>query len=273
MSWLDTINNIEDLPTGQLEPGRIIWLHGVNKGGAKTPGVFYAKASEFSDPPPAPWSADDRFVTETNPEHGYSAAQLRVAVIGWRQQWFKSGGDGQPTVYLQGYEAGAKKNVEVLCLVEGLDDPMVISVSGMNKAKPILDLIRSYEDGLLKQASRIARKALPRWTFWLPIRNKEKDGKTQYIDATDSAGKSYGSVVTPPALYLPDDAMESCFVGETILYRGAETHAMYREWFGIKRTGAIEGEALPALPAPKNAPQPLTDAEMGHGVIEEDLPF
>ena len=264
MSWLDTINTIEDLPTGELEPGRIIWLHGVNKGGAKTPGVFYAKASEFTAAPGAPWAEDNRYADGDNPEHGYSAAELRVAVIGWRQQWFKPGGEGAPTVYLLGYEPGAKKNVGILCMVEGLDDPMVISASGMNKAKPLLDLIRSYEDGLLKQASRIAKRALPRWTFWLPIRNQEKDGKTQYIDATDSAGKSYGSVVTPPALFLPADAMESCFVGADILQRGVEIHAMYKSWFGQKRLAPqiVEGEVLPALPAPKNVPQPVGDDEL-----------
>lgn len=270
MTWLETINSIEDLPSGQLEPGRIIWLHGVKQ--AKTPGVFYAKASEFADTPTAPWQADNRF----DEEAGYSTAELRLAVIGWRQQWFKPGTDGSAPTYLTQYEAGAKKNVEVLCLVEGMDDPMVLSVSGMNKAKPILDLIRSYEDGLLKQASRIARKALPRWTFWLTVRNREKDGKTSYIDATDSSGKSYGSVVTPPALYLPDDAMETCFVGEEVLRRGAEMHAMYREWFGAKRlpAGVIEGEIVerPALPAPKNVPQPVSAEELGQ-VPDEALPF
>lgn len=268
MTWLDTINRIEDLPTGQLEPGRIIWLHGHKQ--SKTPGVFYAKASEFADPPPAPWQTDTRFDNEV----GFSTPALRLAVIGWRQQWFKAGSEGQPPIYLTGYEQGAKKNVEVLCLVEDLPDPMVLSVSGMNKAKPILDLIRSYEDGLLKQANRIARKALPRWTFWLPIRNKERDGKTEYIDAKNGAGQSFGSVVTPPALYLPDDAMESCFVGEETLRRGAEVNAMYREWFGTKRLpdNVIEGEVVerPALPVPKNVPQPVTEAEL---IPDKDLPF
>ena len=92
----------------------------------------------------------------------------------------------------------------------------------------------------------------------------EKDGKTQYIDATDSAGKSYGSVVTPPALFLPADAMESCFVGADILQRGVEIHAMYKSWFGQKRLAPqiVEGEVLPALPAPKNVPQPVGDDEL-----------
>lgn len=268
MTWLDTINQIEDLPTEQLEPGRIIWLHGTKQ--AKTPGVFYARASEFADPPAAPWQADTRFDDEV----GFSAPSLRLAVIGWRQQWFIPGADGQPPTYLTTYEAGAKKNVEVLCLVEGLSDPMVLSVSGMNKAKPILDLIRSYEEGLLKQASRIARKALPRWTFWLPIRNKERDGKTEYIDAKDGSGKSYGSVVTPPALYLPDDAMESCFVGEDILRQGAEVRAQYSAWFAVKRlpAGVIEAEVVerPALPPGRNVPQPISEAEL---LPDSALPF
>jgi hypothetical protein len=259
MTWLDTVNTIEDLPTSQLEPGRFIWLHGVKQ--ARTSGVFYAKESEFSTEPPAPWGLDNRF----DNERGYSASELRIAIIGTRTQWFVPGVDGKAPTYLGHYEAGAKKHLEVLCLVDGLDDPMVFSASGMNKAKPMQDIIKAYNDGLLKQASRIAKRGLPPWSFWLPIKNKvTAEGKTAYIEAADSAGKTYGSVVTPPALYLPGDAMETLFVGADALRRGADVRDTYASWFEARRLPpqVLEGEVLPALPAPRNTPQEIGADEL-----------
>lgn len=266
MTWLETINTIEDLPTGQLTPGVFYWLHGTKQ--AKLPGCFYVKASEIGDPPSDPWKTDTRFDDEV----GFSAPELRIAVIAWRSQWYTQEEQKKPKVWLAHYEPGARKHTDFLCFAEGIEAPMMLSADGMNKEKPLSDLLKSYRSGLLTQASRIARKALPLWTFWLPIRNKlTADGKTHYIEATDSSGKSYGSVVTPPTLYLPEDAMESCFVGEDILRKGAEVAREYANWVDSKRLAPdiIEGEVLPALPAPKNVPQPLELAD----VPDSSLPF
>ncbi|MFK5283768.1 hypothetical protein ACI3PL_29750, partial [Lacticaseibacillus paracasei] len=80
----------------------------------------------------------------------------------------------------------------------------ILSADGANKEKPLSDIVKSYRDGLLKQASRVAKRGLPLWTFWLPIANRRTaDGKPAYTEATDASGKSYGSIVTPPTLYLP----------------------------------------------------------------------
>lgn len=267
MSFLSTINEIEDLPTGELTPGVIWWLHGAKAGATKVPGVFYAKATEFADAPPAPWAADARFDDET----GYSTPMLRLAIIGWRQQWFlqdKNDPKAMPR-YIPDYQQGASKHVEILAMLDGLEDPFIVSVKGAHKTKPMLDIIRTYENGLLKQASRIAKRALPRWTFYLPIKNKlNNKGETDYIEAQDGDGKSYGSVVTPPALYLPDDAMESCFVGEAVLRRGADIHTQYTTWFRQKRLpqNVIEAEYriddVPALPPPRNQPVEISEGDL-----------
>ena len=76
MTWLETITTMaDDLPTGDLTPGVIWWLHGAKAGKSKEPGVFYGKASEFGDTPPAPWTEDNRF----DGEKGYSTPTLRLA--------------------------------------------------------------------------------------------------------------------------------------------------------------------------------------------------
>lgn len=269
MSFLDTINTIDDLPGGELAPGVIWWLHGAKAGQTKAPGVFYAKATEFGDAPPAPWESDNRF----DGEAGYSTPTLRIAAIGWRAQWFTQDKDDPKSLprYITDYQPGANKHVEILCMVDGIDEPMIISVKGFHKTKAMLDAIRTYENGLLKQAGRLAKRALPRWTFWLPIQNKlNAKGETDYIEAQDGAGKAYGSVVTPPALYLPDDAMDSCFVGEVVMRRGADIRAQYERWFNQKRLPPqitegvyqIEDTTPRQLEAPRNVPQPITEGDL-----------
>lgn len=271
--FIDEVDGIDDIPGSRdLEPGRIHWMHGNRQG--KTSGVFYVKSVELSASPGEPWEVDDdRF----EGEQGYCAAALKIAIIGSRAQWFLPGKerDDSPTWILD-YQEGAKKLTEYLCFVEGLDDVMVLAVSGKYKAGPFHDIVQAYRFGLLKQASRIAKRQLPLWSFWLPIANQRTaDGKVQYIDAQDGEGKSFGSSVTPPALYLPKDALDNCWAGMDMIRRGAAVWNDMAEWIKTKRMppNTVEGEVVLSLPAPqarpalppgRNVPQPISD---------EDLPF
>lgn len=277
----DYLQIADDIPAGDnvLEPGRINWFHGTNKSGAKTPGVFYARATAFSTPPAEPWVRDDRF----EDEEGYHAERLHLAVLGDRSQWFLADPNDpkRPPQWLSTYQEGAKKQTEYLVLVHGLEDPMVLSVSGKWKAGPILDIVSVYKRGLLTQASRRAKRNVPLWAFWLPIGTQLKDGKTHYIDAQDGNGKTYGSVVTPPAAFWPADPMNELYVGEEVLRQGAAVREQYADWFKARRlpAGVVEGEviapaylALPspethsvrALPSGRNVPQPIdVDDESG----------
>jgi hypothetical protein len=276
-AWIDDAGLLDAIPgSGELEPGRIQWDHGNNKG--RTPGVWYAKSDQLSETPGAPWVEDnDRFENET----GYSTDRLKIAFIGWRAQW-QIPGDRKakkPPVWILDYDREvkaqglkAKKITEFLVMVEGIADPMVISVSGMYKAQVVLDLIKDYERGLLKQASRIFKRQLPRWAFWLPIGNPTKDGKTVYTSAKDAQGDDHGSYVTPPTLYLPADPVRALAVPSSVLVRGAEIRKDFDAWFKAKRTNrdtveteyTVEDDEPPALPAPAghNIPSALTDEEM-----------
>jgi hypothetical protein len=266
-SFADQIADIEDLPIDALEPGRMSWLHGVKQ--AKMPGVFYIKAANLSETPGAPWADDnERF----EGEDGYSTPKLQIAIIGFRSQWFVPDEDRTkpPKEWLLGYQEGigAKKITEYLCLVEGINDPIVLSMSGKNKGQPMWDIFKAYQNGLLKQGSRIAKRQLPVWSFWLPIANKRTpEGKTFYEDAKDGAGNTYGSVVTPPALYLPDNPLDTLYVGADIIRLGASIHNDFSEWFKVKRLpqGTVEGQvtvsATKALPPARNVPQPLKASE------------
>ena len=259
---------IGDIPGSRdLEPGRINWLHGVKQG--KMPGIFYVKDTEVTDVPGAPWEFDDSRFDE---EKGYSAATLRIAFLGSRSQWFIPGEKkGDLTTWLPDYQAGAKKLTEHLVFAEGIPDVMVLSVSGMHKSKPITELLRSYWNGLLRQASRKVKRQLPPWSFWLPIANKRQDGKTHYIEAEDADGQSYGSVVTPPALYLPEDALNECWAGMDFIRMASEVRQQYVLWFEYKRETRSRDEPRAALPAPapqlalppgRNVPQPIDEADL-----------
>lgn len=282
-SWLDELP--EHIPGSEaLEPGRIIWLHGVSAGKVSSPGVWYAKASELPETPPPPWVMDDRFEDEI----GYSAEQLRIAVVGWRSQWHIPGDKktGRRTVWITDYDREVKgredelkaqslkvsKLTEILILVEGINDPMVLSVSGMYKAQPIIEAIKDYDYNLRKAGSRLVGRTVPRWAYWLPIGNPTRDGKTVYLKATDRAGTEYGSIVTPPKVTYPDGAVRSLAVPLAVLARGEQLRQEYGGWFKAKRHNrdrdAIEAEfeveEFPALPAPagKNVPQLLTDDDI-----------
>lgn len=208
---------------------------------------------------------------------GFSAPDLRLAFIGSRSQWFIPNEDRtKPPHWVVDYErevreAGltAKKQVEYLVLVEGVTDPMVLSVSGKHKAQPFADALGAYRNGLLKQASRIAKRQLPLWAFWLPFAGKTTEqGKPLYLEATDGDGKGYGSIVTPPALQLPANAMDALFVGPQVLRAGAEVAHDYAAWFKTQRgnNAVIEAEyevvETRMLPAGRNQPQPLTDDDV-----------
>lgn len=246
-----------------LEPGRIAWLHGAKAGGAKTPGVFYAKDTAFTEPPAAPWVVDDRYADQG--ETGYSTPELLIAVIGWRDQWFIPGKEkGDLPTWLPTFERGAKKLTEYLIHIQGIDEPMVLSVSGLYKAGPIADLISNYKRGALTQAMRQSKKNLPLWSFWLPIANKrDASGKTVYIEAQDANGKTFGSVVTPPALIGQPVARSV-----TEIMDDARIWAEHQEWLRYKRTpqGVAEAEyvieAPRQLPAGRNVPQPIEADEV-----------
>lgn len=255
-NFLDTINAIEDMPeSGDLPLGSITWMHG-NKAG-KTPGAFFGKATEFSGTPGAPWATDDRF----DDDPGYSAPVLKLAFIAWRSQWYTQEESG-PKVWLSDYAQGARKQVEYIVFAEGCDDPLILILPKFTKAKPIQDIVKEYRDGLLKQASRLAKRALPLWVFWVPIQGKQKDGKAVYDEVTRT-NVGTGAYVTYPMPVWGANPMETLFVGEELLRKGADVARTYGRWAEQKRlpAGIVEAEVLQITDG-RNVPQPITEDDL-----------
>lgn len=262
---LDVIG--DDLPDiGGIGLGTFYWLHGTNKGGAKAPGAFYVKDTEVADVPASPWQNDARF--EDEGEVGFSATELKIAPIVWRSQWYMPSEDRQgPKNWLVGYEDGASKQLDLICLVEGIADPMVLSASGANKSGAFLDILSQYRRGLLHRATLKAKRGVPPWAYWLPIANKRTaDGKTIFDPVKDRSGKDTGAVVTPPALYLPADAIDRLVLSEDDFRRGIEAYRQYSEWAKERRLPPqiAEGYVVnaPQLPPGRNTPQPIEVDEL-----------
>lgn len=263
----------DDLPGVQTEPGRLQWQHGEIAAGGKikTPGVFFGRDTAFGNPPPPPWETDDRFAQTSG--SGFSAAILRMAFIGERSQWFIPGEtDDDPVVWLPNGTMApegtkVKKNIEYLVLIDGLDEPMVLSVSGYYKSKPIENILYDYtKRGALAQLIRAKKRMFPRWSHWLTIGGRTDDKGQPIIEkATDATGKEYNSPVTPPALLAAPE-----LVSKATFEQAIDTWNFYSSvgWFkaqrlprGVTDAPAFTVSSVPALPAGRNVPQPVDEVE------------
>lgn len=255
-----------EMPTINLDPAKLNWHHGAIAGAIKVPGVFYGVETAFIEPPHAPWVADERFLDTDG--LGYSAPVLRLAFIGQRDQWFIPGATGtkeKPIWLPNGSRApegvNVKKQIDYLVLVDGLNDPMVLSVSGQNKSRPIEDILRAYERGALSQLIRQRKKATPRWAHWLTIGGRvDPNGKPIIEKAKNAAGEEFGSEVTPPILRAAPILIDA-----DRMTQGIETWNLYNSlgWFKFQRTNQGDTvETMPQLTSGRNVPQPISAADL-----------
>jgi hypothetical protein len=282
---MTTFNGLStmNLPTEQQGDGlpRIWWHNGAkgSKGQPGTPGDFYTKAEFFDGDlsgDGSPWKADTRF----NDEPGFAAERLCFLVIHQRLQWYIDHQltNGQKrTEWLPKYQDGARGRTEILCIAEGIDGAVVLSVKGTTgralNQKPSKDgaggVIPQFRKAVIDLAGRKFRRTLPLYAFWLPISTKRTaKGDIAFEDT------GFGSFVTPPALALPADAngdglLDILYPGDEMVQQAAEFWRQYEAWPRELRGNApVEGETEapteePAAP-PRNIPQALTD---------DDLPY
>lgn len=244
-----------DVQTITFEPPKIWWHNGIKQ--AKTAGSFYTRASEFANGLAEPWIPEERF----DGEAGFATTSLRLAILAYRSQPMRKYKDAEgkdQTEWKLRYEKGDTIYTELLCMIEGYDGPVVWAMKGLTGQAVTgkNGILQSYINGLLKEASRVAKRGMPLWSFWLPIASKQTAGKTAYEDT------GFGSFVTPPALFLPENAIDVLFVQPEGIAKGADILNEYTEWSKTKRLpqNVIEAEVVEvrALPAPnRNVPQPI----------------
>lgn len=245
----------------QEQPARMYWYNGAKS--ARTGGVFHIKFDELGHTPQEPWKDSERFDNEA----GFETDSLRIAVIGQRQQAFRSIKDGnqERREWLARWEQGAQLYTEVLCMVQGIEQPVVWVMKGLT-GKAVTGkggILNHYKNGLLRDATRLANKPLNPWAFWLPISTiKDAQGKIKYEDT------GFGSTVTPPALFLPQGDVESMinelWIGADLYEECGRIREQFDAWLHEQR--GIE-------PAPPVTQEPRTPLVLEEADLPEDLAF
>lgn len=222
---------------------RIWWYNGSKQAG--TNGHFYTTEREFAECPKG-WTQVERYGDEV----GYTADALRFAVIRKRVQAYsedRSSGMAMKTWHPH-YKPGMKLYTELLCIVDGIDEPVVWIVKGMlgKAVTSKFGLLAAHHDMTIKQAMNTwkGEGVVPTWAFWCPIKADTTDkGKPVYTDT------GYGSTVTLPKLdipiHVPREVLVSLYVGRTVLDYGLEVYKASAEWQKTMRTND-ESQSPPA---------------------------
>lgn len=130
----------------------------------------------------------------------------RPAACTWRQQPYHvveviSGGtQRKDRRYIATWEPGAQIHTEIVCLAEGIAEPVVWSFHGMTGRAVMgkAGIFHTYRNGLLREAEQLAGKRLPLWTFWLPI-SALVNAKGQVVYTASRSRDSVTGVIFHPS--------------------------------------------------------------------------
>lgn len=255
---------------------RIQWRNGEPK--LKSAGRFFVDGERLGDRAIGePWASVTETFESGEDAEGFGTEQLRIAILGVRQQPFvyEGEGRGQYKVWYERWEKGnpdMRMQVDVLCLAQGLADepgvaPVVWSSSTIKTSFAIVGSkepsIRVALAKLLKAGKAIAGKDMPSWAFWLPIAS-QRDGKTKKPIYQETPGRP----VTPPIVHVPAeltrDHLNKLYVGRELLTYGADLRAEWDEWLKERRTNDAPEPATAAAPARggRNVPPPLDEGDL-----------
>jgi len=222
---------------------RIWWYNGAKQAG--TSGHFYTNEREFPTTPTTPWATVERYDDEV----GYMAEALRIAMIRRRSQAYSEDRTTNTKTWHSHYKPGLRIYTEILCLVEGIDEPVVWVVKGMT-GKAVtgrkVGMIETFVESVIKPAQASWKSGhVPPWAFWMPVMGaKTEKGKPMYTDT------GFGSTVTLPSLALPSaidrTALTALYVGRTLLDYGLEVYKASADWAKAQRTN----DETPSTPAP-----------------------
>lgn len=256
---------------------RMHWMNGDRKAG--TPGFFWTVRENFDEAPGEPWKAQTITFDSGSTTEAYVTPKLRIIAITYRQQAFARTRDvsgKEVRTYLdQSFSNKGADNqsvlVEVLCLAEGIDGPIVWSSPSIKTSMAIVapgGILDQVRRDLLRPAQIIWKQKVNRFAFWLPIKSKVEPDKNGNLVTVYEPTK--GKPVTPPAVYIPKKEPLSLYVGDDLYRTGYEVWQQYPDWYRQRRGGEPEeigGSVEQSAPA-SGRNVPVTE---GEGEI--DLPF
>lgn len=250
---------------------RMYWMNGEPRD--KSPGRFWMDADRADSAGlsvlPKPWQAIEHTFKRGETASLYVAPALYIAPICWRQQNFIKNASGGVETWIEERKfAKLAPNegiaFELLCLVQGIDQPMVLSLkstkASMAWAANILKDYKSMRDEIKKSRGG---SVVPPWWFWLAVRSavNEKDKKPIYETVN-------GSVITPPTWVTPGDihareTWKAMYVGNDLAALGESVYLETGKAWAAKRISEGYSAQPDATPEPsgRNVPQPYTEDE------------
>lgn len=253
---------------------RMYWMNGEPRD--RTPGRFWMDQERVANAgitaAPEGWQATPHTFKRGESADLYVASALWIAPIVWRQQNYYKDASGGVESWIPDRKFGKLAQnegiaAEVLCLVQGIDQPMVLRLNSTKASMAwVANILPDYKK--MRDAVRKSREGavVPPWWFWLAVRSAmktEKNGQTTPIYETVN-----GSVITPPIWVAPDDitdraAWKALYVGNDLANQGEAIYLETGKEWAAKRIG--DGYAAQPESELKNAPQPVES--------DRDLPF
>lgn len=235
--------------------GRFRWNNGMKVGRNASEGFWYAKNEAFTHMPDG-WTVSQAFEGD-----GFEAKHIKMVPILKRSQPFSVINEQAVWHAEWRKNAGMKMYTEVLCLLEGYDEPLVLTGKGWAASR-----ITHYKRGCFAEhaelvtgvANRMAEKQLQPWAFWHMIGGRY-DTKKQpvYVEVGQGQKTHLHDIVLGVSAPASEELLEQLYVGDELYERATLLYTEYvqAEWHKQKRKTA-------------DAPAVSTEAES-----DEDLAF
>lgn len=205
---------------------RMYWMNGVPQ--LKSGGRFWMNAERVESAGlvlPTPWKVVNNTFKSGEAEDIYASPALHLAPIVWRQQNFMKNASGGVESWIEEKKfgkLGTNEGIafELLCLVQGIDQPLVLSLKSTKASMAFAaNILPDY--GKMRTEVKKSRTGttISPWWFWLAIRAAIKPDKTPAYETVN------GSVITPPTWIAPENYLTDRAAWKA-MYVGAELAAL-----------------------------------------------
>ena len=219
--------------------GRFRWNNGLKVGRNGSAGCWYAKSESFHSLPPH-WQASSLYG-----EDGYEAVRINMIPLLKRSQPF-SVVDGMATWHTEWRpNMGMKMYTEVLCLIEGYNQPLVMTGKGWAASR-----ITHYKRGCFAEqheyvtsvASKLAGMTLQPWAFWHSIGGAyDKKHEPMFVEVGSGTQKTHLHDITLGiAQQATEQEIDALYVGDALYAQATDIYNEYMtaEWHKQKRKSA-----------------------------------
>ena len=259
----------------------IYWLNSTKMGG-----VVAAWHTSSLATMPSPWQQVERF---DNEEVAFETRVLTFVPLRQRMQWYMSLDDGSTKAiphymdavaaktYLAKHGetrqyAGVRSTTQVLAMVQGVDEPVVIQAKGLVAMKLFKRPTKRSGGGdvyswinactALANQTKKGTDPIPHFAFWTTLQTPlTAKGKPVMTEVSQGAIVVYPQLLNEPAKLSREELIKQ-FIGRDLLQLA---HAMYLDGEAWAQEPARDDFALGAdpqpvaPPAPSNVAQPLED--------------